>query len=1081
MHALDGPPPVFPSTHDDFLFPDAIEFNMKNNADQPFFIFSDPNDGIQSITHLEFGRAAHRVAHLLRPPYTGQDGEVVAVMAHTDTILHQAIVAGLIIAGFVPFPISPRNTPGVIAKLLGSTSCHRLLTTHQALESLIEATKTSLLVLCHQVQIEEIPSYSVVYPHLAHEVVEDPFEYYRAPKRPSISDTCIILHSSGSTGIPKAVSQTHLSWIQNVTSPELRDHIPRLRLGCMALPAFHMFGIGLQIFTPVYGIIATTVFPPTSGSKESPVVPSPESVLEHIKSTKTNAIFIVPSFAQVWATSQEAIDVLKELTFVGYAGGPLPSKVGNHLGAAGVRLNPIYGGTEFGVVSHLLPLKDCPMDWEYLRFYNHTKPRWIPQGDGTFELQLLVRLKLDLVKTTRVMSIQSCETHRPVLNQLTDVQGFATADVFKRHPTKEGLWKIVGRLDDIITHSSGEKTIPGPMEVIITSNPLVQEAIIFGRERDQTGVLIELRSGRNLDIGDHTELTRLRNQIWPSIEEANSVAPAFSRIYKEMIMFSSKEKPLPRTGKGTVMRKAALASYASEIGALYKNIELNIAEYSRPPAWNLSDVEQWMMEQASELTSGQCTSPYIDIFDQGFDSSTILRVRIVHAMRSSDDPSLREASHNLDQDLIYHTRNIRQLSAHILSSPALNPATHILHKCDLIESLIAKYSTDLGPIVVKNAFPQSRPSTLVVLLTGSTGNLGSQILAELLNENSVDKVYAFNRLSPNDATMFDRHRKRFRDIGLDTGLLESDKLIFVEGDSALPGLGLDKGLYKQLSSSITTVIHSAWRLDFNLPLASFEESIRGSRHLVDLVRGGANAFHARFLFISSISSVQSWNNSRGPVPEEIIEDSSVALGTGYGESKYVVERILGKSGLQATSLRIGQICGGHPKGSWPPTEWFPMLVKSSVSLGTFPIIDGAASWLPVDTVAEIVHDIARSPSPPPVLNVVHPHPVEHKVIMKNVVSAIKDILGLQLQVVGLSRWLTTLELHTENATSDSLEKIPSAKLIGFLRQVAQGKGPTSFCLEHIQHISGISSQLKQSEGGDVKQWVKYWKGVGLFD
>ncbi|KAG5723416.1 L-aminoadipate-semialdehyde dehydrogenase large subunit [Termitomyces sp. T112] len=783
--ALDGPPPVFPSTHDDFLFPDAIEFNMKNNADQPFFIFSDPNnDGIQSITHLEFGRAAHRVAHLLRPSSTGQDGEVVAVMAHTDTILYQAIVAGLIIAGFVPFPISPRNAPEAIAELLGRTSCHRMLTTHQALESLIEATKTSLLVLSHEVQIEEIPSYSVVYPHLAHEVVEDPFEYYHAPKRPSISDTCIILHSSGSTGMPKAVAQTHLSWIQNVASPEFREHIPRLRLGCMALPAFHMFGIGLQIFNPVYSVIATTVFPPTLAPKGSPVVPSPESVLEHIKSTKTNAILIVPSFVQVWATSQEAIDVLKELTFVGYAGGPLPSKVGNHLSAAGVRLNPIYAGTEFGVVSHLLPVKDSPMDWEYLRFYNHTKPRWVPQGDGTFELQLLVRLELDLVKTTR----------------LTDVQGFATADVFERHPTKEGLWKIVGRLDDIITHSSGEKTIPGPMEVIITSNPLVQEAIIFGRERDQTGVLIELRSGRNLDIGDHTELARLRNQIWPSIEEANSVAPAFSRIYKEMILFSSKEKPLPRTGKGTVMRKAALASYASEIGALYKNIELTIAEYSRPSAWNLSEVEQWMMEQASELTSGQCTSPDIDIFDQGFDSlsSTILRVRIVHAMRSSDDPLLREASRNLDQNLIYHTRNIRQLSAHILSSPASIPATHMLHKCDLIESLIAKYSTNLGPIVVENAFPQSRPSTLDVLLTGSTGNLGSQILAELLNENSVDKVYAFNRSSPNDETMFDRHRKRFRDIGLDTGLLESDKLIFVEGDSALPGLGLDKGLYKQV-------------------------------------------------------------------------------------------------------------------------------------------------------------------------------------------------------------------------------------------------------------------------------------------
>ena len=43
------------------------------------------------------------------------------------------------------------------------------------------------------------------------------------------------------------------------------------------------------------------------------------------------------------------------------------------------------------------------------------------------------------------------------------------------------------------------------------------------------------------------------------------MAPAFSRIFKEMILVASKDKPLPRAGKGTVMRKAALAEYQNEI------------------------------------------------------------------------------------------------------------------------------------------------------------------------------------------------------------------------------------------------------------------------------------------------------------------------------------------------------------------------------------------------------------------------------------------------------------------------------------------------------------------------------------
>lgn len=37
------------------------------------------------------------------------------------------------------------------------------------------------------------------------------------------------------------------------------------------------------------------------------------------------------------------------------------------------------------------------------------------------------------------------------------------SDLLVPHPTKKGLWKIIGRSDDQITLSTGEKTNPGPL------------------------------------------------------------------------------------------------------------------------------------------------------------------------------------------------------------------------------------------------------------------------------------------------------------------------------------------------------------------------------------------------------------------------------------------------------------------------------------------------------------------------------------------------------------------------------------------------------------------------------------------
>ena len=53
------------------------------------------------------------------------------------------------------------------------------------------------------------------------------------------------------------------------------------------------------------------------------------------------------------------------------------------------------------------------------------------------------------------------------------------------------------------------------------------------------------------------------------MEKANHAAPAFGRIFKEMIIVTNPAKPLPRAAKGTIVRPQALALYANEIETLY--------------------------------------------------------------------------------------------------------------------------------------------------------------------------------------------------------------------------------------------------------------------------------------------------------------------------------------------------------------------------------------------------------------------------------------------------------------------------------------------------------------------------------
>ncbi|KAH7929525.1 putative nonribosomal peptide synthetase [Leucogyrophana mollusca] len=986
--------------------------------------------------------------------------------------------------------MSPRNSAPAVADMMKKTNCHRIITLDHAHHALIEGVRREL---GFEILVDELPTIRQLFPKLGKETSEDTFKPYPPPPaRPDVNSPAIYIHSSGSTGFPKPIPHTHKTQIHWLSQPPIYSYAtmsPPPRLGGMSLPAFHSYGFAIQMYSPLACIISISIFAPTSVQdfRAQPTIPNSDNIIECARKTHANLIATVPSFLEQWAMDENAVNVLKKMDYVIFGGGPLPEKVGDFLHAAGVPIGSEYGGTEFGCPV-MLPTKEdlANGDWRWMRFSPDIKVRWVPQGDETYELQVL-----------------TTENNQMAVENLPDVKGYATSDVFLKHPTEEGLWKIVGRTDDVLILASGEKTVPAPMESIIGSNPLVQGTVMFGRARNQVGILIEPRGDHLVDVADEKQVSEFRNKIWPSIEEANRSAPAFSRIFKEMILITSGDKPMQRAGKGTVQKKATLKDYEPEITALYELVEASTRagdEAAIPTDWTQASLEAWLNEHATKISSGREIAPDVDFFSQGFDSlsATYLRNRIIGGLRNSPDSGLKNAAPRVAQNIIFENPTIKLLAkkvASLVGQPELTEGDQKQSAKLTIEAMISKYSAGLGgPIENGAANGHTNGNTdkgAVVLLTGSTGGLGSFMLAQLLEKPDVARVYAHNRPSKGSSSSEERQVAAFQDRGLSTELLKSEKLVYVEGDAAEERCGLEAGLYDEIRRSVTIVIHNAWRLDFNLSISSFEPNVRGTRNLIDLALSSTHRSSLRFVFTSSIGSAQSWDERKGPFPEEV-QDAIVAVGSGYGESKYVSERLVVKSGLHATSLRIGQIAGG-PNGAWATTDWLPIIVKSSLALGALPKARGLVSWMPAEGVAAGVLDVAFAKEvPPSALNIVHPRPVSWVDVMEPVRESVVKRKGIKeedLVFVSFADWFARLEARAQTATQADLQDIPAIKLLEFFRATAQGDasvsadreagGAAMFATDKTQAVSKTMKELRQIGHADAEAWVQYWVEKGM--
>lgn len=91
----------------------------------------------------------------------------------------------------------------------------------------------------------------------------------------------------------------------------------------------------------------------------------------------------------------------------------MPSALGDLLVDSGIYLVSIYGGTEFGPVTHVFRRKGEERDWQYLEYSDTVNVRWDPQGDGTFEAQYLVCLSDSSVRPCLIVYRTPADLKKP--------------------------------------------------------------------------------------------------------------------------------------------------------------------------------------------------------------------------------------------------------------------------------------------------------------------------------------------------------------------------------------------------------------------------------------------------------------------------------------------------------------------------------------------------------------------------------------------------------------------------------------------------------------------------------------------
>lgn len=610
----------------------------------------------------------------------------------------------------------------------------------------------------------------------------------------------------------------------------------------------------------------------------------------------------------------EGIAHLTALQYVACGGGPLSIAVGDHLVEKGVKLLNHFGSTETGPLSpFMVPAKGY--DWHYWPLRTdldvNIEPSESDEAGGQQHYQL---------------SVTPFGWNEPFV-----LQDRFKEDIHSQTPA----FRAVGRQDDLLVLVNGLKVQPKILESTVSNSNLVRAALVFGEGEFEIGLVLEPAQPQE-------DVQGFKLAVWPLVQEACRQMDSHAQISsRDSLVILGPGQSLPRSDKGSILRKEAYRRYEEEIRQVYssKTAEDGSTAATRPKTDRLEDALCMLIKD--ELQVAQSLGLDDDFFAWGVNSLQVVRIKreIISIVKDSQEELLPKSQ--VTADLVYRHPTINKLCAALRkdNSPTRNDE----------DALIDEY--------VKRFSLTQKNNRQTVLLTGSSGSLGAYLLSCLVSLPQVAEVICFGRNSSDcDAQTRSLVQQQIdtaekNGAGIPSGL--KSKVSVVRGHPSATRFGLPPDAYEGLRAKVTHIMHAAWPVDFQRPLESFEDQFTFLRNLLQLARDAHISrppIKSRLLFVSSIAVVGEYPTVHGSpvVPEQAITDPRCTSSLGYGKAKLVCERILAKaaedwsSEMEVSYVRTGQLSGSEGSGYWNSKEHLPALVRMSHEAGVFPRLHGVS-------------------------------------------------------------------------------------------------------------------------------------------
>ncbi|KAL4979792.1 hypothetical protein BDW66DRAFT_157227 [Aspergillus desertorum] len=756
-----------------------------------------------------------------------------------------------------------------------------------------------------------------------------------------------IIHSSGSTGLPKPIFQTQRAAVKNYAgNTNMR--------GLITLPLYHNHGI-CCLFRTIYSNKTLHLYNP------------------QLPLTSQYLIFYgVPYALKLLAESKEGIAALANLKAVMFGGSPCPDSLGNLLVENGVNLIAHYGSTETG---QLMTSMRSPGDkrWDWLRPSEAVKKflRMEERYPGIYESVVLDGWP------SKVMSNPPDGA-------------YATKDLFPKHPEIEA-YKYYSRLDDTITLVNGEKVIPLDLEGRVRQLSVVADALAFGIGKSDIGLAV-IRAPEETSMSDK----QIVDAIWPAVEEAHQTLPAYGQLSKNMVRVLPAHTPYPRTDKGTVIRQAFYRDFADLIEASYEADD----EMTGTLLLSEEELKAFLRKELPAIVRSRSPDDFTneaDFFSLGMDSLQATQLRSV-LIKSLDTKGHKLGLNSLSSGTLEATASVEEQMGALIAKytdfeqhvPRPNglsgryiaslPLSHLLMivtgatgslGCHVVAKLSALPDVQKVYCFVRASSPLDAYGRLLDSLRArrvynTLSTSAKNKLVALVSDLSVPTLgldtTTYNTLT---STLTDViHCAWSVNFHLHLSSFEKDK---IAGIRHLANLCLKAQrpapATLNFCSSISAVVRS--------PEPSIPESLP-----------------------SSLAHAQAMGYAQSKLVAE-----------------HLCVKAYQQMGLRARVLRIGQVIGDTENGVWNTTEAIPLMIQSATTIGALLKLDEFHRWLPVNTVAGVIIDISLSESDAKgpndtqaIYNIISPYPFHWAA---DLLPSLRDA-GLNFEELDTRAWLEEL-------------------------------------------------------------------------